>query len=136
MNENVSLLSQHYWMSFPKDVRNKLVKLFEIPRTGETLVTYSPTGPIVRTDGYTYADLCSVSVMKMQALLGSSDIDFYKLLREIVNNLDAVLDGTYAKPVPKILEVPDEHLTVSNEIPIKHRGRPKKEREKSIQEKE
>lgn len=74
--------------------------------------------------------------MKMQALLGSSDIDFYKLLREIVNNLDAVLDGTYAKPVPKTLEVPDEHLTVSNEIPIKHRGRPKKEREKSIQEKE
>ena len=107
---NVSLLSQHYWMSLSKETRTKLVSLFSIPHTGEAVVSYGPTGPTVQTDGYTYQDLLSISTEKMQELLGVESTDFYELIGEVVVNVDALIAGTYHKETPKEAAAIDEDI--------------------------
>lgn len=100
----VSLLSQHYWLSLSKEIRGKLVALFAIPKTGESVVRYGPNGPEVQADGYTPLDLMLISTEKMQALLGTDSTDFYALLNDVIMNVDNLLDDTYLQEDEKIEE--------------------------------
>ncbi len=56
----------------------ELAKIFSVPMSGVRKVEYAAK-PIVVSDGYTYDDLSTVTVEKMQAYLGSEETDFHKL---------------------------------------------------------
>lgn len=92
-------LSYAIWLSLPNDVRHKLVTLFNIPRSGSTVVDYRATGAVVTSDGYTAPDLQAISLTKMQGLLGSEDDNYYKLFESTVENIDSLLSGSYLKVV-------------------------------------
>lgn len=93
-------LSYAIWLSLPNDVRHKLVTLFNIPRSGMTIVDYRATGAVVTSDGYTAIDLQAITLDRMKGLLGSEDDNFYKLFEEIVSNIDTVITGNYQSVVP------------------------------------
>lgn len=111
------LLAYNTWLSLPRETRNKLVQLFNIPRTGESVVrsgAVSPEGNImgeVTSDGHSAKDLYAITVEKMQEYTGSKHADFYKLWDETVSQLNAP-------------EVPEQPIHVV-EAP-KRRGRPTK----------
>lgn len=81
-------LTRPQWLSLPIEVRNKLVLLFAIPRSGFTEVQDST----VVSDGYTHEDLTHITVEKMQVLLDSDEKDFFALFEEIIINTQASLD--------------------------------------------
>lgn len=89
-------LSYAIWLSLPNEVRHKLVTLFDIPRSGMTIVDYRATGAVVTSDGYTAPDLQAISLSRMQSLLGSESDNYYKLFERTVENIDPLLSGTYA----------------------------------------
>jgi hypothetical protein len=88
-------LSYAIWLQLPADIRHKLVILFNIPRSGSTVVDYRASGPVVTSDGYTAPDLQTITLVKMQGLLQSDSDNFYKLFEEVATNIDALLGGTF-----------------------------------------
>lgn len=88
-------LSYAIWLSLPNEVRHKLVTLFDIPRSGMTIVDYRATGAVVTSDGYTAPDLQAISLSRMQSLLGSESDNYYKLFEEVVTNIDSLIGGTF-----------------------------------------
>ena len=112
-------LSYHIWLSLPPEVRHKLVTLFDMPRTGRTVVEYRATGVVVTSDGFTPIDLQSVSLRRMQEMLGSDSDNYYKLFEVVVLNLDALLGGTFVALGTKqeVSEVaPEERVTSAAEL--------------------
>lgn len=96
----VPLLSQPVWLQLSHEMRNKLVRLFGIKRSGAT-ETYMGRDSVVRvvSDGYTAADLMTVTTLRMQELLGTDSTDFYALFDDVIGNIDALLDGTFLNPI-------------------------------------
>lgn len=99
----VRCISYLTWMSFNADLKRKLVALFEIPRSGETIVRSGvlPDGTIgseVQSDGYTIQDLQAISLEKLQEFLGvpETDDNFYSLLETLVKNIDDFVEPTDA----------------------------------------
>lgn len=97
-----TLLAYHTWISLPRETRIKLVQLFEIPRTGEVIVRTITTkngNPIgeVQQDGHAPVDLYAITLQKLQQFTGSRSDNFDALFEEVVANIDAILDGSYAK---------------------------------------
>lgn len=108
-------LSYNIWLTLPADIRHKLVTLFDIPRSGRTVVEYRASGAVVTSDGFTAPDLQSISLTRMQGLLHSDSDNFYKLFEEAVTNIDALLGGTFVPTAPiQEATVPDERVD-SNE---------------------
>lgn len=68
---------QQHWIDLPKDVRNKLTEVFEIPNTGITEVR----DQTVLSDGTTNTDLLAITAEKMAAYVGSSvsDTSYHRL---------------------------------------------------------
>lgn len=81
----------------PEEVRHKLVVLFDIPRSGRTVVEYRAAGAVVTSDGFTPTDIEAITLEKMQGLLGSESDNFYKLFEEVADHLDQLLDGSLGK---------------------------------------
>ena len=114
------LLSYIVWLSLPREVRAKLAKVFNIPRTGESIIrsnSVSPEGNImstVQSDGYTPADLYAISLEKMQEMNKSSSTNFYELFDE---TLKLITHGEYVPGQEKV-----EALAVE---PKNKGGRPK-----------
>lgn len=108
-------LSYNIWLSLPFEVRHKLVTLFDIPRSGRTVVEYRATGAVVTSDGFTAPDLQSISLSKMQSLLGSDSDNFYKLFEIVVTNLDALLGGTFVSPKQNVPDDADSNHDFSTE---------------------
>lgn len=92
-------ISYAIWLQLPVEIREKLVRLFGIPKSGRTVVEYRISGAVVTSDGYTAPDLQSISLAKMQALLDTDDTNYYKLFEDIINHIDALIGGTYEKGV-------------------------------------
>lgn len=90
-------LAYNIWIKLPEEVRHKLVVLFDIPRSGRTVVEYRAAGAVVTSDGFTPTDIEAITLEKMQGLLGSDSDNFYKLFEQVADNLDALLDGTLGK---------------------------------------
>lgn len=84
-------LPYQLWLKLPKEVRNKLAVLFNIKRTGSTVVNYGPNGNTVESDGYKPTDIEAVTLEKMQELLHTNDTNFFGLFERVVNDLDALL---------------------------------------------
>lgn len=91
------IISYVTWMSLDRSVRNKLVQLFDIPRSGETIVRSGivmPDGSIgseTQSDGHTPQDLAALSKERMQEVLNTEDDNFYNLLKTVIDNLDDLL---------------------------------------------
>lgn len=115
------LLSYNTWLSLPIETRRKLTTLFGIPRTGEVIVrvggmtAQGNIGGEATQDGHSAKDLYAITIPKMQEVLDSKSEDFYQLFKEVVTNLDEILDG----PVEPVIEA--EPI-----IPVKKLGRPAK----------
>lgn len=126
MDDIQPLLAYNTWLSLSRETRLKLVKLFEIPRTGETVVrsgSLSPQGNIqgeVTSDGHSAKDLYAITIEKMQSFTGSDSADFYQLFKYLVDNLDDIIG--YEAIEPEVLALVE---TAMIELPKKNRGRPK-----------
>lgn len=88
-------LAYNIWIKLPSEVRHSLVVLFDIPRSGNTVVEYRATGAVVTSDGFTPIDIEAITLEKMQGLLGETDDNFYKLFSEVVDELPQLLNGSY-----------------------------------------
>lgn len=93
-------VAYNIWIKLPEEVRHKLVVLFDIPRSGRTVVEYRATGPTVTSDGYTPLDIEAITIEKMNGLLGSESNNFYGQFEQICDNIDALMDGSYGKNGP------------------------------------
>lgn len=126
---HVSLISQSVWLSLSLEQRAKLVKLFGLKRSGIVITNIGPEGGIVQSDGYMPQDLMPITIAQMQEFLRSDSNDFYKLFHEIVENVDALLDGTFhivqSVHVEEMVTKEDEIIPGEVKI-IKKRGRPSK----------
>lgn len=91
-------MAYNIWIKLPEEVRHKLVVLFDIPRSGRTVVEYRAEGAIVTSDGFTPTDIEAITLDKMQGLLASNSENFYQLFSDVVDNLDALMAGTYKEP--------------------------------------
>lgn len=121
----VPLLSMQLWLSYPTDVRLKLVKLFSLKRSGATETNIGRDGIArVISDGYRPDDLQKINVESMQKVLETNDTDFYKMFGFIVENIDWILDPA-RKPKDELVAVVEDGKVREVEMP-KQRGRPKK----------
>jgi len=88
------LLAYNIWLSLPNDTRNKLVKLFDIPRTGEVIVRSGKMtaegniGNEVQQDGHSPKDLYAITVEKMQKYTDLASDDFYFLFDKVIEKLE------------------------------------------------
>ena len=118
------LLAYSIWLSLPNEMRAKLKKLFDIPRSGEVIVRsgqITPQGNIgseTTQDGHSPKDLYAISIEKMQELLGTSENDFYSLFDQVVEKIDE-LPISAPPPAPAPTTLTPDILVPS------HRGRKK-----------
>lgn len=77
------MLSIIKWLNLPMNVKQELVRIFEIPQSGYVHVSDN----IVLTDGHSDKDLQAVSLEKLQKYLGSSETDYYKLFDQVVESI-------------------------------------------------
>ncbi len=130
----VSLLSQAVWLNLSLATRQKLVKLFSLPKTGTPMVSVGAQGATVISDGYSIHDFASITVWKMQALLNEDSEDFYYLFDNILDNLDELLDNgglvLKIKGHGKTKTVSQKQTTVASGPEVKRKGRPTKENSK------
>lgn len=88
------------WISLPREVRLKLIEIFDIPRSSDTEVENNT----VITDGYTHRDLATITVEKMQAyLLDTTEEDYFKLFHRVLGEIQIILDAEEAKKNPPIV---------------------------------
>lgn len=124
------LLAYNVWLALPRETRVRLTILFQIPRTGEVIVrsggmTNGNISGEVTQDGHSAKDLYAITTEKMQKLLNTDDVDFYKMFNHIVENIDYV--GQEPEKIEEPLVAPKEkaHFNkLMTETPKK--GRPAK----------
>lgn len=85
------VLPYQLWLKLPKEIRDKLVVLFHIKRTGSTVVDYGAAGNTVVSDGYKPTDIEVITLEKMQVLLDSDSTNFFELLEQVIAQIDALL---------------------------------------------
>jgi hypothetical protein len=99
------MLSQQYWLSLSRETRERIAILLEIPKsTGVTV-----QGGVVISDGYTYQDLATVTLEKLQLFMNEAEPDFYKLFGKLVHNVE--LPPIDLKPQEELLEEEVVELT-------------------------
>jgi hypothetical protein len=115
-----TILSMSNWVSLPNEVRYKIRALFNIPRSGNTLVNDGR----IETDGTTYQDFEALTTEKMQKYLGDDSTDFHKLFDLVVAKVNDELTG---KKSEDVVVSSDSPVSISIDEPIKKkRGRPSK----------
>ena len=78
-------VSQTQWLELPRGMREQLVKLFNIPKHGHSVVH----GGKILADGYTNQDLQAITIEKINSYLGTSyeEIDILKAFNQLVEKL-------------------------------------------------
>lgn len=80
-------ISEHQWVELPQALRNKLVLLFDIPKTGGVTIYANK----VQSDGHTHRDLQAITVEKMKLYLGKGyedDNNYFDLLENVIQKLN------------------------------------------------
>lgn len=95
------------WVRLPHALKQKIVKQFNIPRTGASHVVDG----VVQTDGHTDKDLSVLNVPNMQEFLGSKETDIFILWNILIKKLQAELN-------PKKEEVKESKPNVEMNIKI------------------
>ena len=83
-------LSTHDWLELSQEVRSKLVKIFNIPRSSTGHVEYHGSGAVQTSDGYTHEDLKAISVEAMQNYTLIDTNDFGVLFEGTLSKLSGV----------------------------------------------
>jgi hypothetical protein len=94
-------LNQTGWLALSPEVRTKICKIFEIPKSGATIIV-GGTNARVQSDGHLDKDLALITKEKMEKFLGLavSTIDYFQLFDMVVAQLDK------PEPMkPKIVEL-------------------------------
>ena len=81
------MLSVQYWLTIKKEVRDKLVDIFNIPRSGGSLVENTSGSWKVLSDGHLSKDLSAINIKSLQKELNTDSEDFYKMLKAITIKL-------------------------------------------------
>lgn len=74
------MLSRLKWLELDYPTRAKIVELFQVPRSGHTLVE----NQTVQSDGHTDKDLEYITIEKMQKFTDSFETDFYQLFTKVI----------------------------------------------------
>lgn len=125
------LLAYPIWLSYPDEIKRKLVRLFDIPRTGESVVHVGEMqngniSGVRKQDGHTPHDLYAINTDRMYDLLNTpadereASPNFYDLLEEVVSNLDAIYYEQFPeeKPVtaPDTVLIPESAKETAKEV--------------------
>ena len=78
-------LTPGQWLMIPQDIRNKLVQLFSIPRSGYMDVRNLE----VVSDGYTFDDLKAITTDKLKEYTGLKVGSMYELLTAAIIKIQA-----------------------------------------------
>ncbi len=89
------------WLQFPSEVRLKLIKIFEIPKSEGTYVV----DKTVVSDGHNHDDLAHITVEKLQFFTESKEENFFTLM-ELA--LSKIYEETEKEQEEKILEAAQE----------------------------
>lgn len=125
------LLAYSIWLGYTAEQKQKLQKLFSIPRTGESVVHVGAMidGNIAgerKQDGHRPEDLYAVSISRMTELLNltpkevGAEANFYQLFQEVVDNLDAIYYEQYPDEVPVVpasAPVPEAPAPIAETVP-------------------
>ncbi len=84
---NIQLFS-YQWRRLTPEIRGKLTEIFEIPRTGRAVVVSYGNTADVQSDGYTEADLATVTLEKINNYLGIEESDFNQAFTNLINKLN------------------------------------------------
>lgn len=126
-------INQSIWLSLPKETRDKICVIFNIPRSGFVEVSNNR----VICDGHSDSDLALITIEKLQEVLDAEIQDFYKLFGDLVEKLQTKPEDT---KVPEVKNDVIEEKVVVNPVlpnskgviktespkPVKARGRSKK----------
>lgn len=106
------------WVALPLEVRNKIVEIFKLPRSGHTEVI---NNQYVVSDGYTHEDLANLTEEKMQEYLGSGytkDTQYFDYVDKVIQKIHMELnpeEETGASTVESVVPSVDEvELTNAN----------------------
>jgi len=113
-------LTSSQWIQLPQDIRNKLVELFNIPRTGYIDVRNMQ----VVSDGYTDNDLKTITVDKLKAYTGLEVGSIYELLTQAIIKIQTPLEVNQTNDNAKTTTSTQDQGTVSvRSEPKKGRGK-------------
>ncbi len=103
------ILAYTLWLSWSRDQRAKLTKLFAIPRTGESVVhvgemMHGNIGATAKQDGHRPEDLYAITTEKLQSLIGTEDTDFYHMVQHVIDNLDDLYYEKFPEDKPQEVE--------------------------------
>lgn len=118
MSDIPQTLSYVAWLSLPVETRQKLVALFEMPKTGESVIRVGAMmdgniGAEQTSDGYTPKDLQVITLEKMQEVAGSKSTNFYELFAQVVKDVD-----DYVETVPGAFVEEDIAVGLGREEPL------------------
>jgi hypothetical protein len=86
------MLSPAYWLTFSRETREKLIRLFTISRSGGSIVeNVNGIGKVV-SDGHTDKDLMAINIEVLQKMLATQSTDFYALLQQVIDEIDKFLE--------------------------------------------
>lgn len=74
------MINVKQWMEIPKEVRERIAKDFNLPKTGRLGIA----GNKIISDGYTQDDIKKVTLQNLQTLLDASEDDFDGLLAQYI----------------------------------------------------
>lgn len=122
------ILSMSMWVNLSNEERNRIRKLFSIPRSKTTHVD---DGQLV-TDGTTPEDFAVLTIEKMQNFLNKSSFNFHELFDFVVERVRKDIESNSPTVMPEVavLQVSLGTREPIEVIPAKRRGRPKKDAQK------
>lgn len=105
------LLAYTLWLSWSRDQRAKFTKLFDIPRTGESVVHVGEMmngniGATAKQDGHRPEDLYAITLEKLQDLIETTDTDFYNMVQHVIDNLDDLYYERFPEDKPQAIPAP------------------------------
>lgn len=83
-------LFTYQWRKLEPEVRNRLVEIFGIQRSGRAVVVSLDAGKSdVQSDGYLDKDLEVITLERLNEFLGSEETDFYEALKKVIEKIHA-----------------------------------------------
>lgn len=98
MSEIPQQISYAAWLSLPVKTRAKLAALFDLQKSGDSVVHVGAmiNGNISAEqtqDGYTPKDLQVITLERLQEVTGKKSDNFYELFGKIVENIDDYVES-------------------------------------------
>jgi hypothetical protein len=96
------------WLSLPMPTRQRLIELFDIKRSGFTIVEDN----VVRSDGHNDKDLAVITVEKMQEyLMDTVETDYFALFRRILLSIKEEQEAKDEEVIISTNDIPNETET-------------------------